>query len=165
MKKTILFIIAILLISCEKDDICDANTPTTPKLVINFYDVTTNAAKNVTKLAVYEEGNATALATFNAVDVIKIPLKTSANTTKYRFVLNSGNTAAPLPNEDILEFNYSRNNVFISRACGYKTLFTLNQSSPTLTDFATPDGLWIQSKTVQTTNITSENEIHIKIKF
>jgi hypothetical protein len=26
--------------SCEKDDICDANTVTTARLVISFYDVT-----------------------------------------------------------------------------------------------------------------------------
>jgi hypothetical protein len=29
--------------SCEKDDICDANTVTTSRLVISFYDVTNSA--------------------------------------------------------------------------------------------------------------------------
>mgnify|MGYP006353373257 FL=1 len=40
MKKTILLLLAVAFTfsSCEKDDICDANTPTTPRLVIGFYD-------------------------------------------------------------------------------------------------------------------------------
>ena len=55
MKKIIslLLLFTFGLSSCEKDDICDANTPTTPRLVITFYD---NAApttlKTVTNLKV-----------------------------------------------------------------------------------------------------------------
>ena len=40
MKKIISFLLlfAFGLSGCEKDDICDANTPTTPRLIISFYD-------------------------------------------------------------------------------------------------------------------------------
>jgi hypothetical protein len=53
MKKIILllFVIVYSFSSCEKDDICDANTVTTARLVISFYDVTNSAIlKNVTNL-------------------------------------------------------------------------------------------------------------------
>ena len=52
MKKIyLLFLIAITFSSCEKDDICDANTPTTPRLIIDFYDATNpTALKNVINL-------------------------------------------------------------------------------------------------------------------
>ena len=39
MKKILLvFLIGWLTLSCEKDDVCDASTPTTPRLIIKFYD-------------------------------------------------------------------------------------------------------------------------------
>jgi phage-related holin len=52
MKKIILllFVIVYSFSSCEKDDICDANTVTT-RLVISFYDVTNSSIlKNATNL-------------------------------------------------------------------------------------------------------------------
>lgn len=166
MKKTFYYLILfIVFASCEKDDICDANTPTTPKLVINFYDFTTNQAKNVTKLTVYEDGNSTALATFDGVSVIKIPLKTTADNVKYRFILNNTSPTTAITNEDILEFKYSRENIFVSRACGYKTNYKLNSGTPIKTNPTSDPDFWIQTLAVQTTNITTENEIHIKIKF
>jgi Family of unknown function (DUF6452) len=166
MKKTLLlFIICFLSNSCEKDDICDANTPTTPKLVIDFYDATTNTAKNVTNLTIYEFGNTAALTTFDNVSEIKIPLKTTANSVKYRFILNNTTPTTAITNEDILEFNYTRENVFVSRACGYKTIYKLNAGTPTKTDPLAVPNYWIQTLAVQTTSINNENEIHIKIKF
>jgi Family of unknown function (DUF6452) len=166
MKNT-LFLILIFLFanSCEKDDICDANTPTTPKLVIDFYDAITNAKKSVTNLTIYEVGNTTALATFDNVSEIKIPLKTTADAVKYRFILNNTTPATAITNEDILEFNYTRENVFVSRACGYKTIYKLKAGTPTKSDPLTIPNYWIETLAVQTTDITNENEIHIKIKF
>ena len=41
------------LSSCEKDDICAESTPTTPKVVIEFYDAANpTTAKNVSNLVV-----------------------------------------------------------------------------------------------------------------
>ena len=39
MKKFI-YLLLIVLFSCEKDDICPGTTLTTPRLVIEFYDLT-----------------------------------------------------------------------------------------------------------------------------
>ncbi len=165
MKKIFfLLIICLAINSCEKDDICDPSTPTTPKLIINFYDATSGLTKTVNQLAIQEVGSSSIYETFTGESKITIPLKTTADVTKYRFILNNKNTVVPFQNEDILEFNYTRNNVYISRSCGYKTLFTLT-GIPVKTDSNPTDGFWIQNITVQTTNISTENETHIKIFF
>ncbi|MFV8326303.1 DUF6452 family protein [Flavobacterium sp. ZS1P14] len=179
MKKIILlvFVVALSFSSCEKDDICDANTPTTPRLVIGFYDyLNPSVLKNVTNLKVVGGGMTDGII-FNASatgdskyltngSTISIPLKTNEDTTTYTFILNSGNANPALVNEDIIKFDYIRNNVFVSRACGFKTLFTLNTSNPyTHTDAAIPDEKWIQYISVEKSNIDNENDTHIKIFF
>ena len=166
MKKLILFLIVISMSisSCEKDDICDATTSTTPKLIIEFYDILNpTVLKKVTNLAVKEVGS-TAIIGFVSESKIQLSLKTNEDITKYSLILNS--TDVTIDNEDFLEFNYTRQNIFVSRACGYKTIFTLDPTIPFIkTETSTPDGYWIQNITVETSNITTENETHIKIYF
>jgi hypothetical protein len=159
-----LFLILLSFSSCEKDDICDATTATTPGIVIEFYNTaTTPVVKNVTNLKVVGEGIANYYL-FNNVSKIKLPLKTSADVTKFSFIINSTDSATQ--NEDLIEFNYTRKNVFISRACGFKTLYYLNATNPLLlTDSVVNDGNWIQNFTIETSNIETENETHIKIYY
>jgi hypothetical protein len=166
-----LLLITICFSSCEKDDICAEET--TPRLILEFYDVTNpTVKKNVTSLKVtgYKTDNSTLLTdsldTFSGVSKIELPLRITEDVTKYRLILNSTSTSVT-PNTDILQFNYTRQNVFVSRACGYKTIFTLNSSiGVTRTDSNTiDDGFWMQNINTQTTNITTENEVHIKVFF
>lgn len=148
---------------CEKDDICVDET--TPQLVLEFYDISNpTVLKNVVNLKVTGDGMTDALNTFNGVSTISLPLKTNEDATKYHLLLNSNSSTAS--NEDVLEFNYTRENVYVSRACGYKTVFELNNANGlVLTDAITPDGLWIQDTNLQTNSIITENEVHLKIYF
>lgn len=165
MKKILLLLlIALSFSSCEKDDICTDET--TPRLILEFYDVSnpTNL-KNVVNLKVTGVGQADYLKVFTGVSKVELPLKIESDMTQYSMILNSTSTTTA-PNEDFLQFDYNRRNVFVSRACGYKTVFELNSPNGiTLTDAATPDLYWIQGYDVQTTNIETENEVHIKIYF
>ena len=167
MKKIQLLFICLFSISfssCEKDDICEATTPTTPKLVIEFYDVLNRTVKkNVTNLAVKEVISTTSLA-FTGSSKIQIPLRITQDLTKYSFILNS--TDVTIDNEDFLQFNYTRQNLFVSRACGYKTNFIFSSTTPFIkTETSIPDGYWIQNVVITTSNIKTENETHVKIYF
>ena len=167
MKKVILLVVILLSVffsGCEKDDICEETTGTTPKLIIEFYDILNpTVLKNVTNLEVKEVGS-TSVLSFNSESEIQLPLKTNEDITKYSLMLNS--TDVTIDNEDFLQFNYTRQNIFVSRACGYKTIFTLDPTTPYIkTETSTPDGYWIRNITVETSNITTENETHIKIYF
>ena len=97
---------------------------------------------------------------------MSIPLKTDADVTSFSFVLNFGNSNTALINEDILKFNYSRTDIFVSRACGFKTEFTLDPITPFVhTDAAVADEKWIQYIAVKNSIIDNENETHLEIFF
>ena len=163
MKKILLFV-AFFFSSCEKDDIC--NEDTTPRLIIEFYDIANPAnTKNVSSLKVTGVGQSIPLKTYSGVSKIELPLNISTTSTKYSLIANSS-ISSLIPNEDFLEFNYVHQNIYVSRACGYKTTFDLNTSEGVLlTDAASADLLWIQDINIRTTNIDNENETHIKIYF
>ena len=170
-------LVTISFSSCEKDDICTDDT--TPRLVLEFYDVANPGnLRNVVNLKVKAEGAADFIVfntslpetdsnryLFNG-NKLELPLKINENNTKYSLVLNSTGTVI-LPNKDFLQFNYTPQNIYVSRACGYKTIFELNATpnGVVLTDAATPDTFWIQDINILTTNIETENETHIKILF
>lgn len=164
MKKlSLLLVLSIFFSSCEKDDICDANTPTTPKVVIEFYDVANpTTLKNVTNLGVIAAGFTNGFE-FTATSKIKVPLKTFEDNSILHFIQNGSMDPTSDDNLDEITFNYSRKTVFVSRACGFKTLFTLNTTNPIT---VTPDSNnWIQSVIVSQSNIENEDETHIKIYF
>jgi Family of unknown function (DUF6452) len=167
MKKIYLaLLIAFTFSSCEKDDICDAATSTTPRLIIEFYDVSNpTTLKTVSNLGIIAPGFTTGIG-FTGVSKIQVPLKITDDVTSFSFIQNGSDDVTTNDNIDEIQINYTRNNVFVSRACGYMTVFTLNNTNGIVkTDAATPDGLWIQNITITTSNITTENETHVKIYF
>ncbi|HEY0045764.1 MAG TPA: DUF6452 family protein [Flavobacterium sp.] len=157
-----ILILAITFSSCEKDDICAETTATTPRLIVTFYDVNNpSVEKNVTSLEVTGEGMIDSLQVFNSVSSIEIPLSIAEDSVTYIFELNSNNANI---NQDLLKLNYTRTNVYVSRACGYKTIFALDPETPfELTD--NNDGLWIQEVAVVQPNIENEDETHVSIYF
>ncbi len=166
MKKIILFLVALCftLSSCEKDDICDPATSTTPNLIVTFYDAASpTTTKNVTSLAIVDAVTSNIYGTFSSISKIKVPLNPMSTVAKYKFILNYGNLDPTLVYEAQLEFNYSTQNRYVSRACGFKTIYELEDNTPTLTPATTAN--WIQQLNVETTSITDENTTHIKIYF
>ncbi len=180
MKKVVLIVVILLSVffsSCEKDDICDANTITTPRLVLTFYDINNpSVLKNVSQLKVVGEGmtegivfSPTAVGEakyLTSGSTIAIPLKVDQDITTYNLIFNSGNTNPALVFTDKIQVNYTRTNVFVSRACGYKTNFSLKPINHIIHN-AVPsnNGKWIQYISVEKSNIENENETHLKLFF
>jgi len=182
MKKifALLLLLAFTLPGCEKDDICDADTNTTPRLVIEFYDYSDpDLLKSVTNLKVIADGQENGIV-FNEAgnDVtrylanankITVPFDTSADAITYQFILNANSGDPGQIYTDTLQFNYARQTIYISRACGYSVLFNLNSDNSLPNPFVLnndPDalqGTWIQNITVENYNLISENETHLKI--
>ncbi len=170
MKKISALLLLLLIIapSCEKDDICAETTATTPKLILRFYDITSQEdTKNATGLRVTEFNETNAISNLNVVttDSISLPLRTDVNVTKFTFhkdyeaITNTeGDTISIEGNLDIVTINYEREDVYVSRACGFKTIFNI------ITFSVEDDGdKWILNSDI--INFTVENEFtaHVKI--
>ena len=160
---TLSLLVAVSFWNCEKDDICASGTPVTPRVIIEFYDAANpSVLKNVTNLGViaptFSEGKA-----FNNVSKIEVPLRTTADVTTLNFIQNGSDTNTTNDNVDEITFNYQRVDEYISRACGFKTLFYLNDTNPI--ELTVDGNNWIQSIEVLQPNIETENEVHVKIYF
>lgn len=127
MVKRIVFLLFLIfaLKGCTRDDICPEGTATTPKLIIVFKDIANpDNPKNVESLSIetdYEDSVIVLAAT--TTDSIAIPLSTSSDTTKYRFIRTTGAGENVETNVDKLMFIYNRKDLYVNRACGFKTEF------------------------------------------
>ena len=169
---TITIIIGVNL-SCERDDICPESTPTTPRLVIDAYDVdNVDDKKNVPGLLIIGVDNDNALPgyTITSTSSIKLPLRTDANFTQYILIKDATINDNGTPNDtsddtiegnyDTITINYLREEVYVSRACGYKTIFNnINLTVETDTDN------WIKSRIplIEDNIIDNEAETHFNI--
>ena len=166
-------IITIFSMGCEPDDICPESTSTTPNLIIRFYDFSnTESKKNVFGLRIQGVDNDKPLTNYNMVntDSIVLPLKTTGNSTSYALhneysYDNNGTPDDPNDdiiggNEDIITINYNTEHVYVSRACGYKTIF----KDVTLTVNDDGDN-WIQSKESINDNQSVEDETAAHFKL
>ena len=156
-----IFVLAILLTHCEKDDICvDGNTPL---LIIRFYDSeNTTTLKEVPSLRVVGLGQTTTVNTVtdrSSLDSIAIPLRINEANTSFLLIMDSADEDdVETGNIDTLTFNYSTNEVFISRACG----FVANYEG--LTDELTVESEnWIQNIEIVSSLVQKQDSAHVKI--
>ncbi|WP_158975964.1 DUF6452 family protein [Cellulophaga sp. L1A9] len=145
--------------SCEKDDICvDGDTPL---LVIRFYDATITtdlkAPSNLLVKGLLDSGEYGDIITNVGTDSIQIPLRIASLSTTYNLSTNA-TTDTENANEDILVFDYTTKEVFVSRACGY----VVNYEE--LTDELTTDtDNWIKDIEIINTTVEDQTTAHVKI--
>lgn len=150
MKKLYLVFLCIGFIlsfySCEVDDIC--LEPTTPQLIIRFYDASNpTVKKSVSNLNVWVNGKDSIIKN-KAIDSIAIPFNPASDITTYQF--SSANLV------DEITYSYQRSEVFISRSCGYKYIFQNINASKSSSN-------WIQQLIIINPNVENEKNAHIKI--
>jgi hypothetical protein len=142
----LLVILSFTLSNCEKDDICIETT--TPKLIVVFYNNDIPATKKaVTSLTVSADSNVNIYEN-KSIDSIAIPLDLTKNSTLYKF--KSGTIT------DSINFTYDRRDVFVSRSCGYKTIFENLQIESRTAN-------WIKNDTLKNTIIDNETATHLNI--
>jgi hypothetical protein len=158
----LLMIVLLFLAGCEKDEICLKEN--TPNLIIRFYDFDNpDDYKKVTKLKVIVEGvdgdyknESISLLT----DSIAIPIKVGEDLTKYTLVLKGADEDETDDNPDEFQLVYTREDVYVSRSCGFKTIF-----HDAVVHLEPDADNWIRSIKAMTEplNIENEQSKHVKI--
>lgn len=155
--KTSLFAIIFIMISCEKDDICIESEIGTPRIILSFYDKTNKTLKKpVENLLIKGIEREDTLDIFSG-DSIAIPLRNNSNFSKFEFILNAGGENS---NNDTIHFEYSRYDLYINRACGFKSNYILNDPPAKLFNIDSP---WIEQILKLKDTILNENNAHLAI--
>ncbi|GGD08458.1 DUF6452 family protein [Hyunsoonleella pacifica] len=176
MKKVSVLILILLVVGnygCERDDLCPESTQTTARLVIEAFDVSLpDDSKNIFGLRIEGindngEGNGV-LENYNVVtsSELILPLRTDSDVTQYKlhrdYAIDDNDTPDDTSddiitgNEDIITITYIRDDVFVSRACGFKTVFSNVQIRIDEDDVDNDE--WIRSITTENDNQIVENE-------
>lgn len=171
MKKFSVLVILIILtgISCERDDICSENTLTTPSLVIRFYNVDdqeqTKQVRLLTVNGIDSEGNPLEdIVTNTSTDSIVLPLRfqNEGVITTSRFQLkrdsdfDTDTNPNTFSNSDVIVVSYTPQFIYVSRACGYKSIFN-NLQNTLIID----SDNWIFGYNIINSTLENENAAHI----
>ena len=158
LKNTFLLIFLFqILLSCEPDDICLSSVEDTPRLILGFYDINTGEIKEINNLKIQGLSNEE-IYVYQTLDSIGIPLKNSENLTVYTLTKDFNENTPSSGNEDKIYFNYNYYWNYISRACGFITSYDLENL---IIEKDTSN--WILNTEIIKTNISNEENIHVKI--
>ena len=115
-----LFLILLLHQSCEPDDVCNVENPSTPQLVFRLYDANQpSQLKSVDTLRVKDTENESILQFINT-DSIAIPFQINSNKMDFDFMISEGIS-------DELLIDYQTQDMYLSRACGFQSTFIINE--------------------------------------
>ena len=147
-------LILFFFISCEPDDICLESNEDTPNLILKFVDSFSGENKSVSNLRIKGINNIEDFFV-GTVDSISIPLNNYENTSSFSFTKEFESNKS---NEDLIYFNYARNNVYISRSCGYKMEYDIENII-----IENDNSNWIEDAIIETRTVNNEISHHVKI--
>lgn len=167
-KLTLLIGIAILALSqtnCERDDICGETTPTTPRLVLEFYnnDMMTNLKPVTVDMFEIDQRDTIRV---TSQSKIYVPLRSDSTISTWVFTINPDSNNEALIRTDTLTFNYQTKEIYVSRACGYKNNFDLNLDTslaPAVIHTPSAPQAWMRSLNIVNYQLETENNAHIKV--
>lgn len=156
-KAFILLLIMSTYAGCTADDICSEETQTTPKMVISFSDNrVSGVAKPLAHLRIRNIEYDTIVWDAPA-DTISIPLSTEADRSTYSFTILKND----IPYTNVYQFEYYREEVYVSRACGYKMRYTNLEAKAIPNSDSTPT--WAKFITILNPIVEDEKNAHITI--
>lgn len=138
MKRISLLLILLIVLGCEKDDICPDDSVTTPGLIIEFFDIESiedQNPKNVFRFRAQGVDNDNPVPGYEGTSgeqKVLLPLKTTTDdpngaafTTEYVLTKNYGldDNGVQTGNEDVITISYTTRQEYVSRGCGFKSVF------------------------------------------
>jgi hypothetical protein len=147
-----ILLLSLLIISCEKDDICIEGSENTNRITISFIDNETKSPKGITLINVKSIENDSIIHEEFSGESIKLPLKVNSNKTKFLFDNKD--------NLDTLTIYHQSIHQYLNRSCGYISNFLINDQ----TEIIKTTG-WIREITVEKDSIFNEEKTNIFIYY
>ena len=147
----VLLICFFILFSCEPDDLCLETYPDTPKLIIKFFDINSQESVLINNLTVEDTERNLVLFT-GSTDSISIPLNYTKQQTVLNFIYKT--------NHDKVYVNYNTNEAFVSKGCGFRMEYLLENII-----VENDNENWICSLEILNKNVVEELNHHVKIFF
>lgn len=167
----LLLLLLICVWNCERDDICAEATPTTPRLIIEFNDINnfenSKVVRQLTVIGIDDNGNdINTLISRTNTNEVALPLRIVAegvtNISRFKFIRDADFDTDDNPdtnsNTDIVTITYLPEFVFVSRACGFKSIFNAMGI-----DSENDEDIWILAEQLNTDNVENENNAHITL--
>ena len=148
----LILISLILILSCEKDDICIEGSDNTKRITIGFLDYETKNPTGISLVNLKSIGNDSIIHETFSGQSIKLPLKVSS--TKTQFLLDNNDLI------DTLTIYHQSIHQYLNRSCGYKSNFIINSQ----TEITKQTG-WIREISVIKDSIFNEEETNIFIHY
>ena len=148
----LILISSILILSCEKDDICIEGSDNTNRISIGFLDDETKNPTGISLVNLKSIGNDSIIHETFSGQSIKLPLKVSS--TKTQFLLDNNDLI------DTLTIYHQSIHQYLNRSCGYKSNFIINSQ----TEITKQTG-WIREISVIKDSIFNEEETNIFIHY
>ena len=126
-------------------------------MILGFYDLNSGNLKEVNNLKIQGK-NSDEIYLYQTIDSIGIPLKNLEQLTIYSLTKDYNESSTSSGNSDQLYVNYNYNYTYISRACGFITNYDLENL---IIEKDTSN--WILNTEIIKTNISNEENIHVKI--
>lgn len=154
------FLVLLAINGCTRDDICAETTQTTPLLIVVFKNAAIPTEnKEPSGLVVKIADTDTEIQIDNEKkDSIAIPLNPGADTSKFNFIINSDTEN---PNSDTVTFNYSREDIYVNRACSFKTIY--NNLQANLEEEGEDNWIFQINVTAINQTVEDETDTHITI--
>ena len=126
-------------------------------MILGFYDLNSGNLKEANNLKIQGK-NSDEIYLYQTIDSIGIPLKNLEQLTIYSLTKDYNESSTSSGNSDQLYINYNYNYSYISRACGFITSYDLENL---IIEKDTSN--WILNTEIIKTNISNEENIHVKI--
>src|SRR5690625_2896290 len=156
----LLLIASLVCFSCTRDDLCPENTAVTPNILILFHDSEEpEQRKSVERLKVLVDNEEqTVVISPVTTDSISLPLNVNSDQTDFIFEKIVTSETDTLIYQNHLSFSYNRKDIYVNRACGFRSEFydlSVSNRSENLP--------WIDALIIKKDSITNENEAHLII--
>ena len=149
--RSFLFLLVIIFLGCEKDDICIEGSENTSRITLGFVDYKSKGPKDISLESIRGIGIDSIIEGING-NYLKFPLMVNSNITKYVFEYNQ--------TLDTLTIHHRTIHKYLNRSCGYVSNFIVKSD----TEISKNHG-WIREVSILNDSIFNEEKTNILIHY